>query len=92
MEKKTSELFPKDAVFGEISGDKINSHAFLVEWIKKEEASDKKTCKITVKLAMLLFLLVIAVIIKGCGDYYINVDKDAVKIEADVEGLLDGND
>lgn len=44
------------------------------------------------KLAILLFLLVIAVIIKGCGDYYVNVDKDAVKIEADVEGLLDGND
>lgn len=44
------------------------------------------------KLAILLFLLVIAVIIKGCGDYYVNVDKDAVKIEANTEGLLDGND
>ena len=44
------------------------------------------------RLAILLLLLVIAVIIKGCGDYYVNVDKDAVKIEADVEGLLDGND
>lgn len=44
------------------------------------------------KLTILLFLLVVSVIIKGCGDYYVNVDKDAVKIEADVEGLLDGND
>ena len=43
------------------------------------------------RLAILLFLLVMAVIVKGCGDYYVNVDKDAVKIEADTEGLFDGN-
>ena len=41
------------------------------------------------RLAILLLLLVIAVMIKGCGDYYVNVDKDAVKIEADK--LIDNN-
>lgn len=46
------------------------------------------------RLAILLFLLVIAVIIKGCGDYYVNVDKDAVKLEIpkeniDLGGLFD---
>ena len=43
MEKKTSELFPKDAVFGEISGDKINSHAFLAEWLNLEDTNAKQT-------------------------------------------------
>ncbi len=35
------------------------------------------------KLAILLFLLAIAVTIKGCGDYYVNVDKEAIKMEVD---------
>jgi len=39
------------------------------------------------RLAILLFLLVIAVIIKGCGDYYVNVDKEAVKLDVPLEQI-----
>jgi hypothetical protein len=39
------------------------------------------------RLAILLLLLVVAVIIKGCGDYYVNVDKEAVKLE--IDSLID---
>ena len=46
------------------------------------------------KLVILLFLLVVATIITACGDYYVNVDKEAVKMEVehliDKEALLDG--
>ena len=42
----------------------------------------------TIGLLVLLSLLLVT----GCGDYYVNVDKEAVKIEADVEGLINGND
>lgn len=37
-------------------------------------------------------IILIVLLLCGCGDYYVNVDKDSVKIEADVEGLIDGND
>lgn len=45
-------------------------------------------------LLWLLFLVVALIILVGCGDYYINVDKEAVKMEVehliDKEALLDG--
>ena len=39
-------------------------------------------------LLWLIFLVVALIILVGCGDYYINVDKEAIKME--VDSLIDG--
>lgn len=39
------------------------------------------------RLAILLFLLVVAVTITACGDYYVNVDKEAVKLDVPLEQI-----
>lgn len=44
------------------------------------------------RLVYITAIILIIVLLCGCGDYYINVDKEAVKIEADMEGLINGND
>lgn len=46
------------------------------------------------KLVIFLILMITALIITACGDYYVNVDKDAVKLEIpkeniDLGGLFD---
>ena len=41
-------------------------------------------------LLWFLVLIVALIVLVGCGDYYINVDKEAIKME--VDSLIDGKE
>ncbi len=58
----------------------------------KELMDSEKKGLIFANTVVFIVMIISLFYLEGCGDYYVNVDKDAVKIEADVEGLLDGND
>lgn len=58
----------------------------------KELMDSEKKSLIFANTVVFIVMIISLFYLEGCGDYYVNVDKEAVKIEADMEGLLDGND
>lgn len=58
----------------------------------KELMDSEKKSLIFANTVVFIVMIISLFYLEGCGDYYVNVDKDAVKIEADTEGLFDGND
>lgn len=58
----------------------------------KELMDSEKKSLIFANAVVFIIMIISLFYLEGCGDYYVNVDKDAVKIEADAEGLIDGND
>jgi cell division protein FtsB len=67
-----------------------NTFTYTEKTSQKSENMQKR--KIILFVTVVFMGLLSLVLLIGCGDYYVNVDKDAVKIEADVEGLINGND